>query len=335
MSSLTAGKPKDYSELARYNTDANRQQQQQQAAQQALQSTKGAYTPSYNYGTVTEPPIQQRPMAYGGQSYGNPGGYYAQPYQDLQQYLEVPGRVKQGGSVEGEDYAKSKISFGLVTFAANEAKPATETAENQQPVSLTGNYQEIAPYALTQGTLIPVTLLTGITSDSAGQVVSQVRENVYDSLTGYTLLIPQGARLIGTVSKESVGAGQERIGVAWQRLIMPDGATIDLGSMAGVDAGGYPGLKDQVNNHTGKIVGATLLTSILSAAAQIAAGNTDSSDDQSAGQLAVSGAATGIMNAGTKLLEKNININPTITIRPGMLFNVFVNQDIILRPYHG
>ena len=181
--------------------------------------------------------------------------------------------------------------------------------------------------------MIPVTLLNGIDSDLPSQVVCQVRENVYDSFTGEMLLIPQGAKVIGEVNNGTVGTAQERIAVNWKRLILPNGVSVNLGSMPGVDNSGYPGLHDRVNNHEGKVIGATMLTSLMSAAAQIAAGNTSSSNDMSASQLAISGASANILNAGAKMLEKNINVSPTIQISPGTVFNIFVTQDLILRPY--
>lgn len=267
----------------------------------------------------------QAPMSHGGgyQNGGQMYGFYPPQYQDPSQ---------QKNQVEKEEAKRRSIGFGI-SSAIIEATNNT-TGSNAQ--SGPANYAEPQPYVLQQGSIIPVTLLTGINSDAAGQVVAQVRENVYDSVSGDYLLIPQGSRILGKVDSGAAGVGQERIRVSWQRMFLPNGVSVDLGSMDGVDTEGYPGLHDRVNNHTRKIMGATLLSGMLSAAAQIAAGNTNSdSSNESAGQLAVSGAAASMISAGTKLIERQINVNPTITISPGIHFNIFVNQDVILRPYNG
>lgn len=188
----------------------------------------------------------------------------------------------------------------------------------------------ISEFEVKAGTNIPGVLITGINSDLRGEIVAQVREDVFDSVTGNYLLIPMGARLIGNY-ETSIGYAQNRVLVAWNRLIFPDGSSIDLQGMIGTDTSGYAGLKDKVNNHTPRVLNAILIGSLLTAGARIATGGID--ENASFSQLAGSGIAENILNATTRITEKNLNIKPTIEIPPGKPFNIFVNKDMVLKPY--
>jgi len=189
----------------------------------------------------------------------------------------------------------------------------------------------LSRYELKAGNIIPGVMITGINSDLPGRLVGQVRENVFDTVTGRHLLIPQGTRVIGTYDSK-VAYAQDRVLIVWSRLIFPNGDSIDLEGMDGVDLSGYAGMKDKVNNHYGKLITGVVLSSILSATVKVAAGNSDSGE-ASFGQQAASGAAQEVARVGAKIADKNLNVQPTIEIRPGMKFNVFVNKDLILRPY--
>ena len=191
--------------------------------------------------------------------------------------------------------------------------------------------EAISPYEVKAGSIIPGLLITGINSDLPGGIVGQVRENVYDTVTGEHLLIPQGTRVIGEYDSK-VAYAQERVLIVWTRIIFPNGDSINLEGMNGVDLSGYSGLSDQVNNHFAKLLLGVILSTTLSTSAKIAAGNYDSGTADY-GQLAVSGAAEDINKVGAKIVEKNLNVQPTLEIRPGFKFNVFVNKDMILRPY--
>ena len=189
----------------------------------------------------------------------------------------------------------------------------------------------LSKYEVKAGSIIPGVMITGINSDLPGKLTGQVRENVYDTVTGKYLLIPQGTRVIGTYDSK-VAYAQERVLIVWTRLIFPNGDSIDLEGMEGVDLSGYSGMKDKVNNHYAKLITGVILTSILSAGAKVAAGNNDVGQ-ATFSQQAVSGAAQQIYATGTRFTEKNLNVQPTIEIRPGMKFNVFVNKDLILKHY--
>lgn len=190
-------------------------------------------------------------------------------------------------------------------------------------------------YILNAGAVIQATLLTGITSDVPnGDVVAQVRQDIYDSLTGMHLLIPQGSRLLGH-SGNAKGFGNERIGVQFYRIILPDGTSLTLPEQQAIDGTGYPGLKDKYSDHSGRLFRTAFLSSIFAAAAQSATGHSSGSDDRSPGQEAVAGAVASILNTGNTLVQRDAGIGPTIEIEPGFQFSVFVNQDLLVGEYHG
>lgn len=196
-----------------------------------------------------------------------------------------------------------------------------------------------SPYELRAGFVIPGLLISGINSDLPGQIMAQASQNVYDTATGKYLLIPQGTRMVGEYSS-SVSYGQNRVLVAWQRLIFPDGKALDIGSMQGADQGGYAGFKDKVNNHFMRIFGSAFLMS------GIVAGVSLSQDQESgvgtgSGQQRASDAMSEALGqqlgqAMTQMLMKNMNIAPTIEIRSGYRFNVIVNKDLTFKkPYQA
>ncbi len=187
-------------------------------------------------------------------------------------------------------------------------------------------------YQLMAGTLIPGLLLTALNSDLPGQILGQVSQNVFDTVTGNHLLLPQGTRVIGEYDSRIV-YGQERVLIVWTRLILPNGKSISLEGMPGVDLSGSAGLTDQVNHHWGRLLTSVVFSSLLGASAQIAQGRTYNSFDPDYGELATQGFAQNMNQVGQQITRKNLNIQPTIEIRPGYRFNIFVNKDIELEPY--
>jgi type IV secretion system protein TrbI len=189
-----------------------------------------------------------------------------------------------------------------------------------------------SPYELKAGTVIPTVLITGINSDLPGQVVGQVRENVYDTVTGNYLLIPQGSRVIAAYDS-MVAWGQERVLVCWNRVIRPDGSSLTLGCMPGVDLSGYAGFTDEVDNHWWRIITGAAFSSLLAATAQRSQG--DVTTYQPSVSQAWAGNAAGQVNqAGQQITARNLQIQPTITVRPGFSVNVLVSKDIVIPPYH-
>ena len=164
--------------------------------------------------------------------------------------------------------------------------------------------EPLSPYELKAGTVIPTVLITGINSDLPGKVVGQVRENVYDSVTGNHLLIPQGSRLIASYDS-MVAWGQERVLVCWQHLIRPDGSSISLECMPGVDLAGYAGFADDVDNHWWKIISGASFSSLLAATAQRSQGDV-TGFQPTFPQVWASNAAGQINQAGQQLTQKNL-----------------------------
>lgn len=189
-----------------------------------------------------------------------------------------------------------------------------------------------SPYQVMAGTLIPGLLLSGLNSDLPGQIVGQVSQNVFDTKSGAYLLIPQGSKVLGQYDSRVV-YGQERVLVVWTRIIFPNGRSISLEGMPGVDLSGYAGLSDQVNNHWGRLITGVVFSSLLSAGSQVAQGRNYSSFDPSYDELATQGAARNLNQVGQMITRRNLNVQPTLEIMPGFRFNVLVHKDMILEPY--
>ena len=190
------------------------------------------------------------------------------------------------------------------------------------------------PYELRAGFVIPAVLISGVNSDLPGQIMAQVSQDVYDTATGKHRLIPQGTRLVGTYDSQ-VAYGQSRVLVAWQRLVFPDGKAMDIGSMPGADATGYAGFKDKVNNHYVRIFGNALLMSGVIAG--INSTQTNPNNDPfgtSTNTLVTQALAQQMGRVAVEMIQKNLNISPTLEIRPGYRFNVMVVKDLTFdRPY--
>ncbi|SEP49389.1 type IV secretion system protein VirB10 [Rhodospirillales bacterium URHD0017] len=187
-----------------------------------------------------------------------------------------------------------------------------------------------SPYVLQAGAVIPAALLTGLRSDLPGQVTAQVTEDVYDSPTGKTRLIPQGARLIGQYDAQ-IAFGQTRALLVWTRLIMPNGRSIVLERQPGADAEGYAGLEDDVDNHWGTLFKAAILSTLLSIGSEV--GSSGSEDDLI--RAIRRGGADSVNQIGQRIVGRSLNVQPTITIRPGFPVRVLVTRDLVLEPYGG
>ncbi len=206
-------------------------------------------------------------------------------------------------------------------------------ADSEQRESLRGTRRLArTAYELKAGAIIPAVLLTGLNSDLPGELIGQVSENVYDTSTGRFLLIPQGSRLFGKYDSR-VAFGQERALVAWDRLIYPDGSSVSLEGMGGTDKSGYAGMKDQVNNHIWRLIGYGALSSAFASVFQITQKNQQSNgfgNTQSSSQIASAEVGRQFSQLGMQMAQRNLNIQPTIEIRPGYQFNVMVSKDVAL-----
>ncbi|WP_434725653.1 TrbI/VirB10 family protein [Mesorhizobium sp. RIZ17] len=186
----------------------------------------------------------------------------------------------------------------------------------------------VSPYVLQAGAIIPAALITGIRSDLPGQITAQVTENIYDSPTGRILLIPQGTRIIGQYDND-VGFGQRRVLLIWNRLILPNGRSIVLERQPGAVGQGYAGLEDGVDYHWGELFKAAALSTLLSVGAE--AGSSGQESDVT--RALRRGASDSISQAGQQIVERQLDIAPTLTIRPGFPVRVLLTRDLALEPY--
>jgi len=187
-----------------------------------------------------------------------------------------------------------------------------------------------SPYEVLAGTVIAAGLITGLNSDLPGMVTAQVTENVYDTVTGRTLLIPQGARLIG--SYDSVVAfGQSRALVIWQRIVMPDGSSIQIDNLPATDPAGYAGLEDEVDYHTWTLLKGIAMSTLVGVGTQVTFGSGQSNLVEAIRQS----TQESTNQAGQRIVEKDLNVQPTLTDRPGLPLRVIVHKDLVLRPYQG
>lgn len=185
-----------------------------------------------------------------------------------------------------------------------------------------------SPYQVMAGTVIAASLITGINSDLPGRVIAQVTENVYDTVSGRYVLIPQGSRVIGTYDSV-VAFGQERALVVWQRIIVPDGSSVVIENLPATDTAGYAGLEDEVNFHTWRLLKGIVLSTLLGVSTELTFG--DEEDDLV--EAIRESTQDSVNQAGQRITERNLNIQPTITVRPGWPLRIIVNKDMVLRPY--
>jgi type IV secretion system protein VirB10 len=184
-----------------------------------------------------------------------------------------------------------------------------------------------SPYLLSTGSVIPASLITGIRSDLPGLVTAQVTERVYDSPTGRVLLIPQGARLIGRYSNV-VAFGQKRALIVWQRLVMPDGSTLRIDDVPATDASGYAGLEDRVDFHSWRLIKGVALSTLLGIGSEL----TFTGDGDLIEAIRRS-TQDSVARAGDQITRRNLDIPPTITIRPGAPVRLVAHKDLILAPW--
>ncbi len=191
-----------------------------------------------------------------------------------------------------------------------------------------------SPYELRAGFIVPAVLISGVNSDLPGQIVAQVSQDVFDTATGKWRLIPQGSRLVGQYSSD-IAYGQSRVLVAWQRIVFPDGKAMDIGSMPGADSAGYAGFRDQVNNHYFRLFSSAFLMSGITAGIAMSQPQTLSLGTRQSASSAMSEALGHQLGQVTaQLIARNMNIAPTLEIRPGYRFNVIVTKDLTFsRPY--
>lgn len=237
------------------------------------------------------------------------------------------------------DPTASTAAIAEAALASQMTQTAWESQNNQQgkrdfmsQFSENTGLEFLTTNDLAAGTVISMTLLTGLNSDLPGQIIAQVDQNVYDTLTGKVLLVPKGTKLIATYDS-SVSWGQKRALVAWTQLVRPDGLVVRLPGLPGIDAQGYSGYQDKVNNHIWSLIGGAALASIIDLAADEVLIQADDAGIESSGLNALGSFTGTLQSAGQKWLSKVIERQPTLTIRPGRQISLLVTDTLTLTPY--
>ena len=234
------------------------------------------------------------------------------------------------------------LAAGPASTAAQPADPtAAQNRQDQKEAFLKAGSTETrnsgnlalpaSPYQVMAGTVIAGALVTGIKSDLPGDVIATVTEPVFDTATGKFLLIPQGSRILGRYNSQ-VSYGQSRVQVVWNRIILPDTSSLTLDNLVGTDPAGYAGLEDDVDWHWNRIVAGAVLTTLLGVGAELAAPESR----QDGNRIVIAGrdsAQDSINQVGQEITRRNMNIQPTLTTRPGLPVRIIVNRDLVLRPY--
>ncbi len=213
-------------------------------------------------------------------------------------------------------------------FVDQISKKGDGNTSTSQLIPARGEHEIVA------GSILNAVLITEIKSDLPGVITAQISQNVFDSLHPDLILIPQGSKLIGRYDNR-IAYGQQRVFVAWNALIFPDGSTFNLKGLIATDNKGQSGLNDQVDNHTGRLFGSALLISMLGVGAQLSQPqNSSILTSPNSGQLAAGASANELNMVGSQLLQKNLTISPTLIIRAGTEFTVMVNQTLLLPVYN-
>ena len=234
------------------------------------------------------------------------------------------------------------LAAGPASTAAQPAAPTTvQNRQEQKEAFLKGGSTETrnsgnlqmpaSPYQVMAGTVIAAALVTGIKSDLPGDVIATVTEPVYDTATGKFLLIPQGSRILGRYNSQ-VSYGQSRVQMVWHRIILPDTSSLTLDNLVGTDPAGYAGVEDEVDRHWGRILAGAALTTLLGVGAELAAPE----NRQDGNRIIIAGRdglQDSVNQVGQEITRRNMNIQPTLTSRPGLPVRIIVNRDLVLRPY--
>jgi type IV secretion system protein VirB10 len=248
--------------------------------------------------------------------------------------VRPPAAAAQGSDRNAPSISTTNSDEGSAQSGQDRKLAFVNASVDRRTVSPDRVARPASPYIVQAGTVIPGALITGIRSDLPGQITAQVTENVFDSPTGRLLLVPQGARLIGVYDSQ-VAFGQSRVLLVWTRLIMPNGRSIVLERQPGADAAGYAGLEDEVDNHWGELLKAAALSTLLAVGTELGAGSDTNSNDSAIIQALRHGARDSLNQTGQQVVRRSLNIQPTLTIRPGFPVRVIVNRDLVLEPYRG
>ncbi|EYU03574.1 Conjugative transfer protein TrbI [Pseudomonas aeruginosa PA99] len=260
-------------------------------------------------------------------------------FRSSSQRATAPAQMTAGGPVSGL-MGFDPLAAGPASTAAQPVDPTAVQNRQEQKEAFqkagstetrnSGNLQMPAsPYQVMAGTVIAAALVTGIKSDLPGDVIATVTEPVYDTATGKFLLIPQGSRILGKYNSQ-VSYGQSRVQMVWNRIILPDTSSLTLDNLVGTDPAGYVGLEDDVDRHWGRILAGAALTTLLGVGAELAA--PESRQDGNRIVIATrNGLQDSVNQVGQELTRLNMNIQPTLTARPGLPVRVIVARDLVFR----
>lgn len=232
------------------------------------------------------------------------------------------------------DHARQEAVFDRLSYNRDASTIRRLLTETHVPATdRRARFVGIDAYTEAGGT-VAAALIMGIRSDLPGQIMAHVTEPLFDTLSGQTLLVPQGARLIGIYDSQ-VTHGQSRVLLVWTRLIMPNGRSIVLERQPGADSAGYAGLSDEVDRHWGELFKAASLSTLLGVGAELGSGSDTGTGSNAILQALRRGAGDSLSQTGQQIVRRNLNIQPTLTVRPGFPVRVIVNRDLVLEPYRG
>jgi len=315
-----------------------------QAEQAVAASGENGYLAKPNYAALSATPFRNSPEADAAREAALREAQIAAEAREAGLFFQLASRSNPSPAMPQpfEAMAASPFEFGHgqpvpVPFGAErEQDPGRQIRKldflEEIAVTATDNpfmvEDPITPFEVMAGTVISASLITGVNSDLPGTVIAQVTQNVYDTVTGQYILIPQGARLIGRYDSV-IAFGQSRALLIWTRIIYPDGASIQIDNMPASDVAGYAGLRDRVDFHTFRLVKGIVLSTLLGVGTELSFDQTES-DLVEALRESSQNAAN---QAGQKIVQRNLDIQPTIKIRPGWPLRVIVHKDLVLRPY--
>jgi len=243
--------------------------------------------------------------------------------------VQVAGRSSPVTEIPVGASAQMGDGQGLVPARPSEpAAPLVGRANGDDEINPHRLTPAASPWTLHAGSVIAASLITGLNSDLPGFVTAQVTENVFDSVSGSSLLIPQGSRLFGSYDS-NVAYGQSRALIVWQRILLPDGSSIRIDNVPATDTQGYAGLADRIDRHSWQLLKGVILSTLLGTGTEIASGSSDSDLVEA---IRESGQQAGA-RAGDQIVGKSLDIAPTLKVRPGWPLRVVVHKDIVLRPW--
>ncbi|WP_150292456.1 TrbI/VirB10 family protein [Sphingobium estronivorans] len=297
-------------------------------------------------GMVTQNSMHAHGAIYGGIALRNAAAAQERAAADLRAARHSTLLAVEGGKVGTAGYAEATLgqADGAAPASASSVPDIDPERDPNRQVSKArfvtakGDTSDVnshalvppaSPNILSAGSVISASLITGLRSDLPGLVTAQVTERVYDSATGRALLIPQGARLIGQYDSV-IAYGQSRALVVWQRIIMPDGSSIRIDNAPATDPSGYAGLSDKVDFHTWRLLQGVAVSTLLGVGA-----NLSFSDKSDLVQVIREATQQNVARAGDQITARNLQVQPTITVRPGAPVRLLIHRDLVLPPWKG